>query len=201
MYEITRTHVPVCRCLKIILFSPISQFTGVSRSKNMFLTVGLPVCLCVVSPISPQAWLSNTKYVASTRSRTIDLFTAMILKTYPCMCSRSKRSSDVITDWCSMMMSRKFRRADERDGTPGLVDYWRSRRGGVGRKKRESARCTIINHSSTKSKIKSLYPESSEERRDPTKISGELLVRRTCLFGVPRPSLIPWYILNRCETI
>ena len=78
-------------------------------------------------------------------------------------------------DWYSM--NCKLRRADERGGTTGLVeDYRRSRRGDDARKKRESARCTIIDHSSTKNKIKSMYPESLKQRRDPTKNSGKLLV-------------------------
>ena len=56
----------------------------------------------------------------------------------------------MLTDWYGM--GCKLRRADEEDGTRGLVaDYWRSRRGGD-RKKRESARYTIIDHSSTKEK-------------------------------------------------
>ena len=53
------------------------------------------------------------------------------------------------------MSCKVLRRADEEDGPPGLVvDCWRSRRSDDGReKKRESARCTIIDHSSTKNKV------------------------------------------------
>ena len=41
----------------------------------------------------------------------------------------------------------------------------------------------IIDHSSTKTKIKSLYPDSSEQRRDPTKKPG--YVERVYLGSLP----------------
>ena len=42
----------------------------------------------------------------------------------------------------------------------------------LGGRRSESARYTIIDHGSNKNKIKSLYPDSSERQRDPTKNPG-----------------------------
>ena len=94
-------------------------------------------------------------------------------------------TQSVLTGWYNM--SCKFRRADEIDGTPGLaIDYWRSRRGDDGRKKkRERARCMTIDHSSTKNKIKAYPPIVRNSGVILRKNSGKLLVRRTCLFEVP----------------
>ena len=65
-------------------------------------------------------------------------------------CVAQASTQSMLTDWYGM--GCKLRIAEE-DGTRGLVaDYWRSRRGGDRKKKRESARYTIIDHSSTKEK-------------------------------------------------
>ena len=112
-------------------------------------------------------------------------------------------TQSMLTDWYGM--GCKLRRADEEDGTRGLVaDYWRSRRGGDRKKKRESARYTIIDHSSTKEKypICTLTARNSGVTLRKTRVNCShvepiSLLRPPCYGIVMKPYKLILDILNK----
>ena len=116
-----------------------------SRSLQLRLTM-------TIDPGSSVVWLSSQRmraawgpralyatYLLVARSSAAACCTganrgSKTIEVYPCMLAEASAQS-MVTDWCSM--SCKLRRADERDGTPGLVvDSCRSRRGDDGKNKK-----------------------------------------------------------------